>query len=86
MVFVLILIFWERTSLATANSVWSNITPETIGRRDATRAVETVRQHAIEMHDKDLIAVHLMEKRLSISERWTPESEEWKAAAERVAM
>ena len=49
MVFVLILIFWERTSLATVNSVWSNITPEIIGRRDATRAVETVRRHAIEM-------------------------------------
>lgn len=85
-VYVIILIDLERTSLATANLVWSNLTPETIDRRDATRAVETVRRHAIEMHDKDLTAVHLMEKRLNISDRWMPESGEWKAAAERVSM
>ena len=69
-----------------ANLVWSNLSPETMGRRDTTRAIETSRRHAIEMHEKDLTAVHLMEKRLNISKRWTPESEEWKAAAERVAM
>jgi hypothetical protein len=83
---VLILILGERTSLATTISVWSTLTPESIGRRDATRAIETVRRHAIEMHDKDLIAVQLMEKRLNITDRWTPESEEWKAAAEKVSM
>jgi len=38
------------------------------------------------MHDKDLIAVQLMEKRLNIRDRWAPESEEWKAAAKLVLM
>ena len=73
--------------LATANSVWLNLTPETIGWCDETQAIETVRWHTIEMHDKDLIAVQLIiKKRLNISNCWTPESEEWKAAAEKVSM
>jgi hypothetical protein len=38
------------------------------------------------MHDKNLIAVQLMEKRLNIRDRWVPESEEWKAAAKLVLM
>jgi hypothetical protein len=38
------------------------------------------------MHEKDLVAVHLMEKRLNIGVRWGPESEEWRAAADRVSM
>ena len=84
--YVYLFILSGRHTLATANLVWSNLSPETIGRRDTTRAIETTRRHAIEMHEKDLIAVHLMEKRLNICVRWGPEGEEWKAAAERVSM
>ena len=84
--FIYLFILSERNALEIANSVWSNLTPATIGRRDATRAIETTRRHAIELHDKDLVSVHLMEKRLNICDRWTPVSEEWKVAAERVSM
>jgi hypothetical protein len=86
LVHVFLFILSGRNALATANSVWLNLTPETIARRDTTRAIETTRRHAIELHEKDLLAVQLMEKRLNISNRWVPESEEWKAAAERVSM
>ena len=75
-----------RNALTTANSIWLNLTSDTIARRDTTRSIETARRHAIELHEKDLLAVQIMEKRLNISNRWAPESEEWKAAAERVSM
>lgn len=81
-VFFLILILSIRNALAVANTVWSNLTPATIGRRDTTQSIETARRHAIESHEKDLRAVQLMEKRLAISDHWMPGSEEWKGAAE----
>jgi hypothetical protein len=75
-----------RNALAVANAVWTNLTANSINRRDMMRSMETMRQHAIELHEKDLHAVQLMEKRLDISDRRLPESEEWKAAAEKVSM
>ncbi|KAI0245563.1 hypothetical protein BJV78DRAFT_1287476 [Lactifluus subvellereus] len=73
-------------ALTIANSVWTNLMPNTIGRRDATRAIETARRHAIELHEKDLCAVQLMEKQLNITGHWMPKGEEWKTAAEKVSM
>ena len=78
--------FLERNALAIANTVWSNLTPATIKKRDTTRAIETTQRHAIESHEKDLRAVQLMEKRLNIGDRWMSGSEEWIAAAEKVSM
>jgi hypothetical protein len=86
LVHFLILILSQRNALTIANTVWSNLTPATIGRRDTTQAIETTRRHAIESHEKDLRAVQLMEKRLNISDRWMPGSEEWKAAVGKVSM
>lgn len=82
----LLLILFNRNALTTANKVWINLIPATVGCRDTTRAIETTRRHAIESHEKDLHAVQLMEKRLDISCRWVPESAEWIAAAEKVSM
>lgn len=84
--FFLLLTLPGRNALVAANEVWSNLTADTIGRRDMTRAVETTRRHAIESHEKDLRAVQMMEKRLNVGDRWQPGSEEWNAAAEKVSM
>ena len=65
--FKILVLSW-RNALAIANTVWSNLTPATIGWCDTTQAIETARCHAIELHEKDLHAVQLMEKRLNISD------------------
>ena len=80
------LILSERTALTAANAVWTNLTANTINKRDPTRALETTRRHAIESHEKDLRAVQLIEKQLNVTSRWLPGSEEWKAAAEKVSV
>jgi hypothetical protein len=49
-----------------------------------TQSIETVRRHAIEEHQKEFRAVQVLEKKMSITSRWEPESMEWKAAAEKV--
>ncbi|KAI6145586.1 hypothetical protein BKA82DRAFT_4330608 [Pisolithus tinctorius] len=46
-----------------------------------TRKVETARQHAIEMYNKDLHIVQDLESKLNIDSRWTPDRPEWHDAA-----
>ncbi|KAJ7736987.1 hypothetical protein DFH07DRAFT_870634 [Mycena maculata] len=47
----------------------------------ATRRIETQRRHAQELRDKVLAAVHDLELRMSIEERWIEGGEKWEAAA-----
>ena len=49
------------------------------GRSRLTRTIETKRRHALEKHDKDLVAVQALELQLVIGSHWVlggPESEE----------
>ena len=73
-----------RRKLAAANEVWLSLTPSSINERDMTRSIETARQHAIEAHQKSLLAVQVLEKKMDITSCWEPESVEWKATAEMV--
>ena len=75
-----------RQKLSAALQVWSSLTPQSISRRDTTQGVETARRHTIESHAKDLQSVQAMEKNMGICSRWTPQSVEWVAAAEKVRM
>ncbi|KAJ7093863.1 hypothetical protein B0H15DRAFT_776350 [Mycena belliarum] len=50
-----------------------------------TRRLETQRRQALELRDNLLVAVHDLETRLEISQRWEAGSEEWSAAAILVA-
>ncbi|KAJ7066860.1 hypothetical protein B0H15DRAFT_925973 [Mycena belliarum] len=47
----------------------------------ATRRLEAQRRHASELYEKVLLAVHDLESRMGIAERWLPDSEEWKEAS-----
>ncbi|KAF8331785.1 hypothetical protein F5887DRAFT_1063958 [Amanita rubescens] len=55
-----------------------------IHQRDRTRAIETKRRQTFEKRDRCLEHVHELERKLLIRSRWTPESPEWAAAAEKV--
>ncbi|KAG6874615.1 hypothetical protein C0992_007271 [Termitomyces sp. T32_za158] len=72
----------SQKKLDEASAVWSVITPETHGTRDYTASKETERRHALEDFEKDLKIVHDLEKRLSVTQRWTPMSDKWAQAAE----
>ncbi|KAI6014150.1 hypothetical protein BKA83DRAFT_4473883 [Pisolithus microcarpus] len=50
-----------------------------------TRRNETVRRHAQENYDKDLLVVQELERKLNISRRWVPEDKEWQNAGRLVA-
>ena len=55
-----------------------------IHQRDRTRVIETKRRQTFEKRDRCLERVHELERKLLIRSRWTPESPEWAAAAEKV--
>lgn len=44
------------------------------------------RRHLLEKRDRCLERVHELERKLMIMSRWTPESPEWVAAAEKVRL
>ncbi|KAJ7084524.1 hypothetical protein B0H15DRAFT_923560 [Mycena belliarum] len=46
-----------------------------------TRRVETQRRQALELRDNVLVAVHELEARLEVTQRWEAGCEEWSAAA-----
>jgi ABC-type protease/lipase transport system fused ATPase/permease subunit len=75
-----------RQKLSAALQIWSTLTPQSIFSRDTTQGTETARRHALESHAKNLQSVQAMEKSMDISSRWTPESAEWVAAAEKARM
>lgn len=73
-----------RLRLSAALQIWSTLTPQSIlASRDSTQGTETARRHALESNAKNLQSVQAMEKTMDISSRWTPESVEWVAAAEK---
>ncbi|KAI6010375.1 hypothetical protein BKA83DRAFT_4467509 [Pisolithus microcarpus] len=49
------------------------------------RRNETLRRHAQENYDRDLLLVQDLERKLSISRRWVPEDKEWQDAGRLVA-
>lgn len=51
-----------------------------------TASSETARRHALEIQNRDLAAVQLLENKLNISQRWERGSLEWLAAGEKVSM
>jgi len=46
-----------------------------------TASIETSRRHAQEIERKDLLIVHVLETKLNINRRWTPEDKEWQETA-----
>ncbi|KAI6001444.1 hypothetical protein EDD15DRAFT_2361851 [Pisolithus albus] len=55
------------------------------GDTRVTRQNETLRRHAQENYDKDLVVVQELERKLNVSRRWTPEDKEWQHAGRLVA-
>ncbi|KAI6017609.1 hypothetical protein BKA83DRAFT_4058793 [Pisolithus microcarpus] len=55
------------------------------GDTRVTRRNETLRRHAQENYDRDLLLVQDLERKLSISRRWVPEDKEWQDAGRLVA-
>lgn len=76
----------SRQKLSAALHIWSTLTPQSILSRDTTQGTETARRHALETHAKNLQSVQAMEKTMDIPNRWTSESAEWVAAAEKAKM
>ena len=72
-----------RQKLLAALQIWSSLTPQSILSRDTTQGTKTACQHALESHMKSLQSVQVMEKTMDITSRWTLESAEWVAAAEK---
>ncbi|KAI6018897.1 hypothetical protein BKA83DRAFT_4464818 [Pisolithus microcarpus] len=59
-----------------------------LGKFEASRVTrwnETLRRHAQENYDKDLLVVQELERKLNISRRWVPEDKEWQNAGRLVA-
>ncbi|KAI5993200.1 hypothetical protein EDD15DRAFT_2142135, partial [Pisolithus albus] len=54
-----------------------------LGKLEASRVTwwnETLRQHAQENYDKDLLVVQELERKLNVLQHWTPEDKEWQNA------
>jgi|SRR5882762_5129588 len=56
------------------------------GIRDRTWSIETERRHALEEYEKDLKVVQDLEKKLNISVRWEPGSDDWVRMGKLVTM
>ena len=80
------LLLCDSRKLSASLDTWSNLTRATIGIRDMTTSAETARRHALESKKHNLAAVQVLECKLNITQRWTPDSVEWKQAAEKVSM
>ena len=80
------LLLCDSRKLSASLDTWSNLTGATIGIRDMTTSAETAHRHALESKKHDLAAVQVLECKLNITQRWTPDSVEWKQAAEKVSM
>lgn len=69
-----------RRCFRAAEDAWRVITPTSINDRDMTCLIETEQRHALEVERKDLLAVHDLESKLALSQRWTPDDPQWKEA------
>ncbi|KAI6020395.1 hypothetical protein BKA83DRAFT_4495156 [Pisolithus microcarpus] len=84
--------YWQRLGKFEASSqrlreildTWSVFEPvDTTTYSDDTRVTrqnETLRRHAQENYDKDLLVVQELERKLNISRHWVPEDKEWQNA------
>ena len=72
--------------MSAATLKWNNSTAANIGERDMTASIETARRHALEDHAKHLAAVHGLEAKLNIANRWTAGTAAWEAAEKKVKM
>jgi len=79
---------YYRQYLEAARTSWLVSTPEIVssGIRDRTRSIETERRHALEEYEKDLKVVQDLEKKLNISVRWEPGSDDWVRTGKLVTM
>ncbi|KIK29667.1 hypothetical protein PISMIDRAFT_6917 [Pisolithus microcarpus 441] len=89
--------YWQRLGKFEASSqqlrtildTWNVFEPANAtsysGDMRVTRRNETVRRHAQENYDKDLLVVQELERKLNISRRWVPEDKEWQNAGRLVA-
>ncbi|KAI6104922.1 hypothetical protein EV401DRAFT_2060716 [Pisolithus croceorrhizus] len=89
--------YWQRLGKLDASSqrlreivdTWNVFEPTDSttygGDTRVTRQNETLRRHAQENYDKDLLVVQELERKLSVSQRWTPEDKEWQHAGRLVA-
>ncbi|KAI5985883.1 hypothetical protein EDD15DRAFT_2175514 [Pisolithus albus] len=89
--------YWQRLGKLEASSqrlreildTWNIFEPATSTTYGAdtrvTRQKETLRRHAQENFDKDLLVVQELERKLNVSRRWVPEDKEWQQAGRLVA-
>ncbi|KAI6100569.1 hypothetical protein F5141DRAFT_1190316 [Pisolithus sp. B1] len=89
--------YWQRLGKLEASGqqlreildTWNvfELTDSTTYGRDTrvTRRNETLRRHAQENYDKDLLVVQELERKLNVSRCWTPEDKEWQHAGHLVA-
>ncbi|KAI5985962.1 hypothetical protein EDD15DRAFT_2175409 [Pisolithus albus] len=89
--------YWQRLGKLEASSqrlreildTWSVFEPVNAtsytGDTRVTRRNKTLRRHAQENYDKDLLVVQELERKLNISRRWVPEDKEWQNAGRLVA-
>ena len=59
-----------RCTLAVAILALSNLTEANIGQHDMMASTKTARCHALELQNRNLAAVQLLENKLNISKRW----------------
>jgi hypothetical protein len=78
-----------RDELDASSSVWAVATPATVhglaSDESATRWLETARRHTLENYENDLRFMQELERKLSITRRWTPEDPDWQSAGRLVA-
>jgi hypothetical protein len=67
-----------RKTLAATQPQWFNSTPDQLNI--GTAANETKRRHLLEKRDKALNEVQILEVKLGIRDRWTPDFSEWERA------
>ncbi|EIW82713.1 hypothetical protein CONPUDRAFT_163795 [Coniophora puteana RWD-64-598 SS2] len=79
--------YWQRAvnlkayeqELAATRDTWHTHTPQMAPgtNNDTSKALKTAHRHALQKYEKERELVHDLEKRLGISETWTPDSPEW---------
>ncbi|KAI6017015.1 hypothetical protein BKA83DRAFT_4465278 [Pisolithus microcarpus] len=71
--------YWHRLEVRSEQALRPTVVTQ--GLRGGT----TLRRHAQENYDRDLLLVQDLERKLSISRRWVPEDKEWQDAGRLVA-
>lgn len=72
-----------------ARQQWIIETPTTLpgaSQQESTRAIQIAHRHARETQDKALKAVHDLEAKLEITDRWVPGCDDWARTSKLVTM